>query len=244
MPVLVNYARALRNPSRLLDACGAAVPTRAGEEKAFLQRLFVLPSLQLRPLLVFAGGFTDNLSGLMYRIVDHFPVDMAAQCDIFYREHDEGKAMRDLACFYAARGLPVLFIGHSWGASSLVWNVVDRIPFPVEFLATLDPVDWRSRPPHMPQVRRWINVYVDYSHAPWTVDNMVARIGRAWEYLDAATENYAYESARHSWAEPMYVHHVWQTLRSTLKALAAQQDGGDGDTKKAAAYAAAEKWSG
>lgn len=219
MALFVNYARELRNPVHMLDMCNVVTPTKSGEEQEFLRRLYRLPSDQLRPLLLFVGGFTDNLSALLYRIVQHFPLDVAAQCDMFYREHDEGAAMRELVSFYGARALPILLIGHSWGASSLVWNVVDKIPFPIEFLATLDPVDWRSRPPAMPQIRRWINVYVDYQHASWNVDNIVARIGRAWEVLDATPENFSHQGGRHCSAEPMYVHHVWKPLRETLAEL-------------------------
>ncbi|MCO6538130.1 MAG: hypothetical protein J6567_09245 [Gilliamella sp.] len=51
-------------------------------------------------------------------------------------------------------------------------------------MVTLDPVS-RSK-----NVKRWLNVYVDYKTASWwRFDNLIARIGGPWEECQNADEN-------------------------------------------------------
>ena len=102
--------------------------------------------------------------------------------------------------------MPKVGIGHSWGGSSLVLDVLGHKScrhIPVMALITLDPV--AIRPPRfLPQVRRWLNVYLPYDKAPWSRENNVARLGRPWGFLKQASINYAPSALRHSRALDMF----------------------------------------
>ncbi|MFQ1000069.1 hypothetical protein [Gilliamella sp. ESL0232] len=74
-------------------------------------------------------------------------------------------------------------------------------------MVTLDPVS-RSK-----NVKRWLNVYVDYKTASWwRSDNLIARIGGPWEECQNADENMIINKDRkgnnidygHADAEPMF----------------------------------------
>lgn len=217
MPILVNYAVACRNPRRLLDACGMPLPSGERGENAFLRKLATVPSSGLNTLFLVMGGFMDGLKGYARGIAEALPGDMAARCDVFYREHDEARRVAEIIRLYAMRGKKLLLVGHSWGASSLVLDAVARVRVPVALLVTLDPVDWRDPPAALPHVARWVNVYVDYNKAPWANSgNMAARIGRAWEVLPGADVNRVYSARRHSRALDMFREGALDEVRRAL----------------------------
>ena len=74
---------------------------------------------------------------------------------------------------------------------------------PVAALITLDPVAMRP-PRFLPQVRRWLNIYLPYDKARWTRENNIARLGRPWQFLKQADINSVPTQLRHSRALDMY----------------------------------------
>ncbi|HJB66862.1 MAG TPA: alpha/beta hydrolase [Candidatus Mailhella merdavium] len=218
MPVLVNYGISCRNPGRLVEVCGGRVPCGRREEQDFLHRLSLLPAADLRTLFLVMGGFMDGLKGYARQIAENMPEELSARCDIFYREHDEGRRVLEIMELYAQKGRTLVLVGHSWGASSLVLDAVARIHASVALLVTLDPVDWRSPPASLPHVTRWVNIYVDYASAPWlNRGNMAARIGRAWEALPGADVNLVYAPGRHSRALDMFREGAQDEVAQVLK---------------------------
>ena len=218
MPFLVNYSVTCRNPGRLLAMCGMRPPACGREEAGFLRALASVPPSELKALFLVMGGFMDGLKGYARKIAESLPEDMAARCDVFYREHDEGRRALDIIRLYAERGRPLILAGHSWVASSLVLDAAAPARVPVALLVTLDPVDWRDPPDCLPHVARWVNVYVDYDAAPWANrGNMAARIGRAWEALPGADVNRVYSAGRHSRALDMFGEGAMDEVRRALE---------------------------
>ena len=70
-------------------------------------------------------------------------------------------------------------------------------------LKHLDPVGLRG-PRFLPQVRRWLNVYLPYTRAAWSRENNVARLGRPWEYVREANLNRVPSVLRHADALGMF----------------------------------------
>ena len=126
MPFLVNYSVTCRNPGRLLAMCGMRPPACGREEAGFLRALASVPPSELKALFLVMGGFMDGLKGYARKIAESLPEDMAARCDVFYREHDEGR--RALLNEYAPRGLRMIEVyKHQFHAlSSVLEQVQDR----------------------------------------------------------------------------------------------------------------------
>ena len=101
-----------RNPQRLLDLCGFSAIRDRQEEKAFLAKARTLDNAAFRPLLLVVGGFIDQILGNSYAVSARCPNDLRERHDIWFREHYEGRRMRELAAFYAAKGQPIRLIGH------------------------------------------------------------------------------------------------------------------------------------
>ncbi len=205
MPLVFSYGWQ-RNPPRLLRILGMGdcVRSRDAEER-FLARLGGMHE-KLKGLCLVMGGFMDGILGKAYGILPLLPSPILHDFDVYYREHDEDAAARRLVLAYGAALRPVFVIGHSWGGSTCVCDVLAR-PFvrtiPVAALLTLDPVGMRPPLP-LPQVRRWCNVYVDYSRACWSRQNNIARIGRPWGRIPHAGENHEFSGAWHPDAAGMF----------------------------------------
>ena len=204
MPLFVNYAAPYRTPDMLLIACGLPWQPRKEDEPRLLQKLSEVPPSRLHHLFLVCGGFRDGQQGFARRILENLPEDIRSQCDIFYREHDEYDDVMEIIRPYARCGKKVILVGHSWGAHSLVHKVAACTSSPISMLLTLDPVGRTPAPEALPQVERWLNVYIDYRKAPLlNIGNMLARIGKPWGKVEAA-ENIFFKRASHSRAEDMF----------------------------------------
>ena len=195
-----------RDPEHLVSRAGlGGRVTSAREEARFLDALDAMPDSGLGDLCVVMGGFMDGLLGRAYRILPELPAVLPG-FDMFYREHDDRRSTRRVLRRYGRAGRRVVLVGHSWGGSSLVLDVLGHAScrdIPVTALITLDPV--AVRPPRfLPQVRRWLNVYLPYDKASWARENNVARLGRPWEFLKQADVNCVPTHLRHSRALDMY----------------------------------------
>lgn len=188
----MNYSY-LRNPPRLVEKLGfggSPLPD-AATERHFLNRLHTCADEDLLDMTMVVGGFRDGLMAHAYAICRDFPEEFRASQDIYYREHPEGKAVRELVELYRHRGRKVTLIGHSWGADAAVHAVARKTAATVDLLVTLDPVSRKRAPATAPgNVRRWVNVHLPYNAVtPWNWSNFVARIGGPWEAVPAAHVN-------------------------------------------------------
>lgn len=206
MPIVLSY-RWRRDPEHLVEKAGLGPRVKSrSEEKRFLTALDSMPDGDLGDLCLVMGGFMDGLLGRAYRIVPELPAVLGPGFDIFYREHDDRDSARRVLRRYGSAGSRIVLIGHSWGGSSLVLDVLSHRScrhIPVKALITLDPVAVRS-PRFLPQVNRWLNVYLPYDKAAWTRENNVARLGLPWGRLKQADVNAVPSALRHSRALDMY----------------------------------------
>ena len=195
-----------RDPQRLLELCACAPRVRGHrDEFRFLEALDALPDRELGDLCIIMGGFTDGIFGRAYCLREELPSVMSG-FDVFYREYDEAPVVRELLIRYARAGRRMVLIGHSWGGSSLVMDVLahdECREIPVDILITLDPVGVRG-PCFLPHVRRWLNVYIPYDQATWSRENNVARLGRPWEHVAQADINAVPSQLRHADARGMF----------------------------------------
>lgn len=214
---MVLSRRWKRNPVRLLEAWGMG--GRAGsaqEEKRFLDRLDQAPDDEVGDLCLVMGGFTDAFFGRAYRLMEDLSVLLGPGFDLYYREHDEIAGTRRILRRYGALQRRVVLIGHSWGGSSLARSVLPSCPdVRVTALVTLDPVGLRG-PRFLPQVRRWLNVYIPYDRAAWSRENNIARIGRPWELVRQAGINRVPSVLRHADALGMFREYGEGFLRLVL----------------------------
>lgn len=188
----MNYTY-LRNPSRLVAHLGFGnMPLQnANTERNFLKRLHTCDDAALQDMVMVVGGFQDGRLGHAYAICQGFSEDFRTTHDVYYREHPEGIAVRELVELYKHRGRKVTLIGHSWGADAAVHAVARKTSATIDLLVTLDPVSRKHAPAVAPKnVRHWVNVYLRYAVAKtWNCSNMVARIGGPWEAVPVAHVN-------------------------------------------------------
>lgn len=150
----------------------------------------------LKTLVVFVGGCADDLAQPVLRGV--FPDYEYAYGrgpsriqDVCYSEYGCGKVPPVIQKWFDAKQKIVL-VGHSWGGNGVVKLAEENQNITIELLVTLDPVSWskngnEAKPSN---VKRWLNVYVDYSIAAKAdVANMVARIGTPWQKCNNADLN-------------------------------------------------------
>ena len=186
-----------------------------------------------RPLVVFMGGFYDASTlrfyntALEYRdgpSLDSPPPafsperpfpwpepaqhGMAQAHDIYYRCHDtRGHILRLMERYHLA-GQSIALVGHSWGGAS-AYKLAQKSGFKVELLVTLDPVSvfplGIRRKPH--NVRRWVNVYLDYKLADLRdSSNLTALIGRPWGESAKADVSYDFIA---TWPGETLPGHAW-----------------------------------
>ena len=202
---IVLSRRWKRNPERLLRLWDMESPVRSSrEESCFLRRLNDAPDNVLGDFCLVMGGFTDAFFGRAYAVMADLPALLGPDFDLYYREYDEISSARRLLRRYGALSRRVVLIGHSWGASSLARDVIPacRSAF-VDALVTLDPVGVRG-PLFLPNVRRWLNVYIPYDKAAWSRENNIARLGRPWEFVRQASFNRIPSHLRHADARGMF----------------------------------------
>lgn len=189
-----------------------------------------LPELEEinKPLVIFLGGFCDGSTlrfyntALEYRDGPHvelsperpFPWPEAAAHgagwfqDIYYRAHDTRAHILLLMSLYHAAGQPIALVGHSWGGAS-AYKAALKSQTPVDLLATLDPVSVfplgvRRKPAN---VRRWVNVYVDFKRADLRdSSNRTACVGRPWALSAMADVSYDFID---TWPGGSLPGHAW-----------------------------------
>lgn len=200
----MNYTYT-RNPWRLVEQLGFTgadiAPSQytpdewclasAAAERRFMSKLHTLSAEDLRTLVVVVGGFMDGRLGHAYGICRRYPPELREVHDVYFREHPEGAAVRELVELYRHRGKRVVLIGHSWGADAAVHAVTRKTAAKVDLLVTLDPVSRKMAPAKaLHNVGHWHNVHLDYRVAPYLdSSNMVARVGGPWERVAVANEN-------------------------------------------------------
>lgn len=148
-----------------------------------------------RPLVVFIGGFADEISKVMLETCENYKIIHDSYQDIYYRPHDQGEVVLDFVEKYAAAGQKVAIIGHSWGGNTAVNSVAMKTKAKIDILATLDPVDKlgnKIAPASKPDnVLKYINVYINYLEAETSsLANSVARAGGPWQNVACADKNY------------------------------------------------------
>ncbi len=197
----------------------------AGEEKRFMDRLDNAPDDALGDFCLVMGGFTDGVFGRAYAVVGEISALLGPGFDVFYREYDELSSARRLLRRYGAASRRSVLIGHSWGGSSLARDVIPACSSArVDALVTLDPVGVRG-PRFLPQVFRWLNVYIPYERAAWSRQNNVARLGRPWEYVRQANVNRVPSSLRHADALGMFREYGEGFVKLALLESAARDSG-------------------
>ena len=204
MALVLSY-RWRRNPERLLEAWGMGDRVRtAREESRFLDALDGAPDNELGNFCLIMGGFTDAFFGRAYALHGELHELLGPGFDIYYREYDEISGVRRLLRRYGGLPRRVILTGHSWGASSLARDVIPACPHVrVDALVTLDPVGVRG-PVFLPNVHRWLNVYIPYAEAAWSRENNIARLGRPWEFVREANINRIFPPLRHADARGMF----------------------------------------
>lgn len=139
------------------------------------------------PLVVFVGGFADELNRNVVRIFCAYDERWERTRKMYFSHGDAVEQMARTIRERAA-GAPIALVGHSYGGNAaylLAQALADDAD--VRLLVTLDPVSGereRSEAPR-PPVRRWINVRVG-STPGLTSCGLAGAIGGAWGPQPAA----------------------------------------------------------
>lgn len=152
----------------------------------------------LKTLVVFVGGCADDfaqpvLGGVFPRYEMTYGRGATRIQDVCYSEYGCGKVPPVMQKWFDAKQKIVL-VGHSWGGNGVVELIEENKNISIELLVTLDPVSWskggnEAKPSN---VKRWLNVYVDYSDAKKAdFANLIARIGTPWQKCENADLNIA-----------------------------------------------------
>ena len=151
----------------------------------------------LRTLVVFIGGAADDdyqpmLKGVFSRYAQDYGQGKERKQDVCYSEHGGGNVPPVMQKWRDANQKIVL-VGHSWGGDRVICLAEDNTSIPIELLVTLDPVSrGKSGKQTKPvNVKRWMNIYVDYKFADYSSPNDIARAGGAWEECSCADMNKA-----------------------------------------------------
>ena len=184
----------------------------------------ILPSVEVqigahtteckKTLVVFIGGAADSLfKPLLNKVFGKYEFNYGRGenrlQDVCYSEHGGGKVVALMKKWFDAKQKIVL-VGHSWGGHRVICLAEENPDITIELLVTLDPVSWskNGKQAKPKNVKRWLNVYVDYKTASWwRSDNLIARIGGPWEECQNADENIIineYIDYGHADAEPMF----------------------------------------
>lgn len=140
----------------------------------------------LKTLVVFIGGAADDdyqpmLSGVFSHYEHDYGHGNERKQDVCYSEHGGGKVPQLIEKWQDANQKIVL-VGHSWGGNRVICLAEDNPNIAIELLVTLDPVsrDKSGQQTKPANVKRWLNIYVDYNFADNSSANNIARIGGAW----------------------------------------------------------------
>lgn len=195
-----------RNDARVLEKLHMQKPQNWQEESQFIAALLQHPEYIENHVLLFAGGFCDGMRAYLYRIIPELKKIFAEKncaADVYYREHDDLHGIKELFTLYHKQGKRILIVGHSWGACSVFKQFWQDDTIPVELLVSLDPVGLIRPSGEAAQIKKWKNIYLDYTAAPWTLSNCIARIGQPFGKRKNAAENIMTQYNHHQ-AEQMF----------------------------------------
>jgi pimeloyl-ACP methyl ester carboxylesterase len=149
-----------------------------------------------KTLVVFIGGAADSLyKPLLNRVFGKYEAQYGRGenrlHDVCYSEHGGDKVVAVIKKWFDAKQKIVL-VGHSWGGHRVICLAEENPDITIELLVTLDPVSWskNGKQAKPKNVKRWLNVYVDYKTASWwRTDNFIARTGGPWQKCQHADVN-------------------------------------------------------
>ncbi|OCG33913.1 hypothetical protein A9G29_03725 [Gilliamella sp. Fer2-1] len=149
-----------------------------------------------KTLVVFIGGAADSWGKpLLNHVFGRYERDYGRGenrlHDVCYSEHGGDKVVAVIKKWFDAKQKIVL-VGHSWGGHRVICLAEENPDITIELLVTLDPVSWskNGKQAKPKNVKRWLNVYVDYKTASWwRLDNLIARIGGPWQKCQNADVN-------------------------------------------------------
>lgn len=149
-----------------------------------------------KTLIVFIGGAMDDVyRPLLNGVFIPYRLKHSEHQDSCYATHAATKQVLGLIKHWHAAGQKICLVGHSWGGRSVIQiaqNLLAGTQITIELMITLDPVSRRYlrrqfRKPN--NVKRWINVHIDYGKASREYSNMVARLGGYWAHCLYADQN-------------------------------------------------------
>lgn len=149
----------------------------------------------LKTLVVFIGGAADyKFQPLLKNVFVSYEQDYGCGQnriqDVCYSEHGGGNVPPVMKKWFEA-GQKIVLVGHSWGGDRVIRLAEDNPQIEIALLVTLDPVS-RSKNGQQVKpnnVKRWLNVYIDYKVADLSFANNIARVGGAWEACQNADIN-------------------------------------------------------
>lgn len=207
-----------RNDALLLENLSLPKPKNWQEEEICLKTVMEKYEPQNHVLLL-VGGFCDGMHAYLYRIMPELKQIIAEKnlaLDVFYREHDELHGIKELFTLYRKQGKKIVIVGHSWGACSVFKQFWQDVSVPVDLLISLDPVGLVRPKGRAEHIKNWVNVYLDYSTAPLTFSNTVARIGQPFGKRDSADINIK-TTFNHQQAYKMFFAYALDKIEQTIK---------------------------
>lgn len=178
-----------------------------------------------QPLVLFVGGAYDaraNFTGrpVLGRIFPRYDALNEPFQDIGYGTWTTETQLTAIARHWRMQGQKVVLVGHSYGgriAHRVAKNLSDS-GHEVELLVTLDPVGREGVQPRPAKLKRWLNIYVNYTEASLVEfstmfralglpANLVGYIGKPWQSAPGADKNIIFPdvgSSAHVQADEMF----------------------------------------
>lgn len=209
----INYGFE-RNDARLLEKLNLKKPRNWQEESAVIAEIAAHPEQLENNAVLFVGGFADAVNAYLYRVVPEFKNRLTEQgisFDVYYRHHDELHGIKELFTLYRKQGKKIIIVGHSWGACSLFKEFWQDTLIQLDLVVSLDPVGLVRPDGKAGHIKKWLNVYLDYTTAPITISNTIARIGQPFGKRDNADVNICTQF-NHQQASKMFFAYAWQEI--------------------------------
>lgn len=153
-----------------------------------------------QPLVMFIGGAKDDQYGNVLKDI-FYPYNNLHEShqDIGYGTFQTTSAVTAIAREWHNKHQKICLVGHSYGGDTAlkVAIALSAEDISVELVVTLDPVRGSQKGASQPKpkmVKRWLNVYVDYSKdrcGPFT-PNGIAKLGGPWQACVNADSNIQY----------------------------------------------------
>ena len=177
----------------------------------------IAPCRRFQPLVMFVGGANDPGSDVV--LGDTFaPYNLKNEHiqDIGYGAWQTGASIKGLALHWMSQGQKIVLVGHSYGGDTVmdVSRELSEAGKEVELIVTLDPVSRfgpTSDQPKPSGVKKWLNIYVNYSKSKLGWANFVASIGGPWGYCNNADKNAFFEGStgeEHAYADFMFNYYI------------------------------------